>query len=155
MKTKIILISLCLLFASSGFAQNRLFERFAEKDDVTSVFISHAMFRMMGGAASFNQMGTVNISSLTNKIESLQILTTESRTRAAQMHREFSQLVSAAHYEELMRITDGGTRVGFYTHMQGDRIRELLLLVGEETDFTVIRIAGNFSLQDIQQLMYQ
>jgi predicted lactoylglutathione lyase len=155
MKTKCILISLCLFFASAGFAQNRTFERFAEMDDVSSVFISQAMFRLMGNMANFDQMSGVNISGLTNKIESLQVLSTESRTRAAQMHREFSELTSAHHYEELMRVTDGGTRVGIYANMQGEQIRELLLLVGEETDFTVIRIVGGFSLQDIQQLMNQ
>jgi hypothetical protein len=158
MKTKCILISLCLFFASAGFAQNRqvetqnrMFEKYAEMNDVTSVSISKAMFRLMGNVSGIDQMAGVNISNLASEIESLQILRTESRTRAEQMRRDFSRLASV-HYEELMRVVDGTNRVGIYTIMQGDRIKELMMLVEDGSEFTVIRLEGNFSLQDIQQI---
>ena len=153
MKTKCILISLCLCFASTVFAQNKLFEKYAEMDNVTSVFISKAMFRMMGNVAGIDQAG-VDISSIIDKIESLQILTTSTPTRAAQMKKEFSQFASA-HYQELMRVADGTSRVNFYSNMQGDRIKELIMMVEDGNDFTVILLAGDFSLQDIQQITNQ
>jgi hypothetical protein len=37
-----MLIALCLLCTSIGFAQNKLSDKFAEMDDVTSVYISKA-----------------------------------------------------------------------------------------------------------------
>jgi hypothetical protein len=48
MKTKCsILVALCLLCSGVGRAQNRLFDKYAEMDHVTSVYISKAMFNMI------------------------------------------------------------------------------------------------------------
>lgn len=47
MKTKNILLLLFLCCTSICFAQNKLFDKYSEMDNVTSVSISKAMFRMM------------------------------------------------------------------------------------------------------------
>ncbi|MDR0437536.1 MAG: DUF4252 domain-containing protein [Bacteroidales bacterium] len=156
MKTKCIFISLCLFFASAGFAQNRPFQKFAEMDGVTSVSISKAMLGLIGNMSNVTGIDKagVNISKMINRIESLQILTSETPARAAQMKRDFSQFAST-HYQELMRVADGTSRVNFYSNMQGNRIKELIMLVEDEGEFTAILLVGDFSLQDIQQITNQ
>ena len=47
MKTKNILLILFLCCTSICFAQNKLFDKYSEMDNVTSVYISKAMFQMM------------------------------------------------------------------------------------------------------------
>ena len=50
MKAKyIILALLCFVFSQAGLAQttSKLFEKYADMDNVTSVYISKAMFKMM------------------------------------------------------------------------------------------------------------
>ena len=47
MKTKNILLILFLCCTSICFAQNKLFDKYSEIDNVTSVYISKAMFQMM------------------------------------------------------------------------------------------------------------
>ena len=150
MKTKHFLIIFCLSFASMGFAQNKIFEKYADMDNVTSVYISKAMFQMM---PAIENVG-VNLMNLKGKIESLQLVTTEKQDLASQMKREFSQLVTSRH-EELIRIRDGNTRVTFYSDMNGGQIRELLLLVEEENEFTAILLTGNFTLKDLQEIKSQ
>ncbi|MCL2682503.1 MAG: DUF4252 domain-containing protein [Bacteroidales bacterium] len=156
MKTKCIFISLCLFFASAGFAQNKPFQKYAEMDDVTSVFISRAMLGLignMGNVSGIDKAG-VNISKMINRIESLQILSSDKPARAAQMKRDFSHFTSA-NYQELMRVADGTSRVNFYSNMQNNRIKELIMLIEDEGEFTVILLVGDFSLQDIQQITNQ
>jgi hypothetical protein len=133
-----------------GFAQNRIFEKYADMDNVTSVYISKAMFQMM---PVIENVG-VNLMNMKGKIESLQLVSTEKRDLASQMKKEFSQLVTTRH-EELMRIKDGNTRVQFYSDIQGDRIKELILLVEAEDNFTAILLVGNFTLKDIQDISNQ
>jgi hypothetical protein len=72
----------------------------------------------------------------------------------AQMKREFSQLVTTRH-EELMRIRDGKIRVNFYSDIKGDQIRELIMLVEAEDNFTAILLTGTFTLKDIQEIAEQ
>jgi len=150
MQTKHFLIIFCLFFASAGFAQNKLFEKYADMDDVTSVYISKAMFQMM---PKIENVG-VNLMNMKGKIESLQLVTTEKKERIAQMKKEFSQLITSQH-QELMRVKEGKNRVNFYSNMKGDQIKELIMLVESEDNFTAIMLIGNFTLKDIQEIAGQ
>jgi len=150
MKTRHLLITLALFCTGMGFAQNKLFEKYADMDNVTSVYISKAMFQMM---PVIENVG-VNLMNMKGKIESLQLVSTENQDNIAQMKKEFSQLVTTRH-EELMRIRDGNTRVNFYSDVQNDKIRELLMLVEAENNYMAILLTGNFTLKDIQDIANQ
>ena len=150
MKTRNFLIILCLFCTSAGFAQNKMFEKYADMDDVTSVYISKAMFQMM---PSIENVG-VNLMNMKGKIESLQLVTSEKKERITQMKKDFSQLVTSQH-QELMRVKEGKNRVNFYSNMKGDQIKELIMLVDSEENFTAILLVGNFTLKDIQEIADQ
>ena len=147
MKTKYILIAICLFCTSVGFAQNKIFEKYADMDNVTSVYISKAMFKMM--SAKIN--AGVNLDSLKGKIESLQLVTSDNKDRIAQMKKDFSQMVTSQ-FQELMRVKDDKSHVRFYSNMQGDLIKELIMLVDDEDSFTAIQLIGNFTLNDIKDI---
>lgn len=150
MQTKQILLALCLFCTSVGFAQNKIFEKYADMDDVTSVYISKAMFQMM---PKIEKAG-VNLANMKGKIESLQLVSTEKKEKIAQMKKDFSQLVTDRH-QELMRVKDGKDRVAVYSEGEGDQIKELLMLVDSEDNYTAILLVGNFTLKDVQDITAQ
>jgi len=147
MKTKYILLVLSLFCTSIGFAQNKLFDKYADMDNVTSIYISKAMFQMM---PQIDNVG-VNLMNLKGKIESLQLITSNNKDRMAQMKKDFSQLVTSQ-LQELMRIKDDKSHIHFYSNTQGDQIKELLMIVDDEDDYMVIQLIGNFTLKDIQEI---
>jgi len=151
MKTKyVILILMCLTFPAIATAQDssiKLFDKYTDTDGVTSVYISKAMFRMM---PTMENVG-LNLMNMKGKIESLYILTTAKQELVPQMRKEFSQLIRKDH-EELMRVRDGKTKATFYANMKGDMVKDLLMLSDTESEFTVIQLLGNFTLQDIQEI---
>lgn len=147
MKTKCKILFLCLLYTGFCFAQNELFDKYAEKDNVTSVYISKAMFDMI---PSIGDVG-LSLTNLKGKIESLQLITTEQQELIQQMRKEFSQLVGSRH-QELIRVRDGKTRATFYADMKGDQVKDLLMLADTDSNFTVIQLRGNFTLRDIQSI---
>ena len=147
MKTKYILLTVCLFCASLGFAQSKLFDKYADMDNVTSVYISKAMFQMM---PQIDKVG-VNLMNLKGKIESLQLVSTDNKDKAAQMKKDFSQLVTSQ-LQELMRVKDDKSRINFYSNMQGDQIKELIMLVEDDSSYTAIQLTGNFTLKDIQEI---
>jgi len=147
MKAKYFLMVLCLFCTSVGFAQNKLFDKYADMDNVTSVYISKAMFQMM---PTLDNVG-VNLMNLKGKIESLQLVTTENKDKRAQMKKDFSQMANSQH-QELMRVKDDNSRVVFYSDMQGDQIKELIMLVDSDDSYTAILLTGNFTLKDIQDI---
>lgn len=147
MKTKNILLILFLCCTSICFAQNKLFDKYAEMDNVTSVYISKAMFQMM---PSFETNG-LNLMNLKGKIDGLQILSTQDMSKKENMRSDFKGLIGKNH-EELMRVKDGKTRATFYVKQKGDRISELIMLADTDSSFNVIQLLGNFTLQEIQEI---
>lgn len=147
MRTKYIIIALCLTCSQMGFAQNKLFDKYADMDNVTSVYISKAMFQMMPKVADIG----LNMANLAGKMEALQLVSTEKKEMIPQMRKEFTQLMNKDQ-QELMRIKNENTRVTFYANMKGDLITELLMLADADSSFTVIQLLGKFTLKDIQEM---
>lgn len=147
MKTKNILLLLFLCCTSLCFAQNKLFDKYSEMDNVTSIYISKAMFQMM---PSFETNG-LNLMNLKGKIEGLQVLSTDNNNIKEKMRTDFKGLIGKDH-EELMRVKEGNTRATFYVKQKGDLISELIMLADTDSSFNVIQLAGKFTLQDIQEI---
>lgn len=150
MKAKQIVIAiLCLVLAQIGAAQNSkaLFDKYTDMDDVTSVYVSKAMFKMM---PSFETAG-LSLVNMKGKIESLQVITTQRKDLAPKMREDFSKLIGKGH-EELMRVRDGKTKATFYADMKGDLVKDLIMLADTDEGFTIIQLLGNFTLQDIQEI---
>ena len=76
MKTRNSLLVLFLLCSTLCFAQDKLFEKYADKDNVTSVYISKSMFQMMPDNM---RAGGLDLGNLKGKIHNLQILTSENK----------------------------------------------------------------------------
>lgn len=150
MKTKIIILLICLTSGTALLAQKNLFDKYADMDGFTSVFISKSMFEMMPSI----ETGGLNLINMKGKIESLQILNTERKDQIATLKKDFDKLISGKH-EELMRVKDDSTRVNFYILKSGDKVKELIMTSSMPNQFTVMQLLGNFTLKDIQQITEQ
>lgn len=147
MKTKNIFLILFLCCTSLCFAQNKLFDKYADMDNVASVYISKAMFQMM---PSFETNG-LNLMNLKGKIDGLQILSTQDTSKKESMRNDFKGLIGKEH-EELMRVKDGKTRATFYVKQKGEQISELIMLADTDSSFNVVQLTGKFTLREIQQI---
>lgn len=147
MKSKNIFLILFLCCTSLCFAQDKLFEKYADMDDVTSVFISKKMFDMIPDIES----GGLNLMNLKGKINNLQIVTSDKPEVRDRMQKEFSSLIGKSH-EELMRVKDDDTRASFYIVQNGELINEMIMLADTDSDYVAIRITGKFTLEDIQEV---
>ena len=147
MRMKLYLMGLLLCCASLGFAQDKWFSKYADMDDVTTVYISKKMFQMM---PTMEYIG-LQLANMQGKIDGLQILSTERKDLQAQMRKEFDGMIGKE-YEELMRVKDKETKANFYIRQQGELIKELIMIADSEANFSVIQLKGNFTLQDIQEI---
>ena len=95
MRLKQLYTILLLCCVNICFAQNKLFDKYADMDDVTSVYISKKMFQMM----PVMETAGLNLANLKGKIESLQILTTQKADLRERMRGEFKALIGKDHEE--------------------------------------------------------
>ena len=148
MRLKQLYTILLLCCVNICFAQNKLFDKYADMDDVTSVYISKKMFQMM----PVMETAGLNLANLKGKIESLQILTTQKADLRERMRGEFKALIGKDH-EELMRVKDGKTKANFYVNQQGELIQELIMIADmDDGSFSVMQLLGRFTLQDVQEI---
>lgn len=147
MKTKYIFLLLCLFCSTLCFAQDKLFDKYADMNNVTSVYISKKMFQMIPSIES----GGLNLANLKGKIENMQILTSDKQEIKENMKKDFSNIIGKSH-EMLMRVKDNNTNAVFYVEQKGDLINEMIMLADSDSSYVVIRLAGKFTLQDIQDV---
>lgn len=148
MKTRNSLLVLFLLCSTLCFAQDKLFEKYADKDNVTSVYISKSMFQMMPDNM---RAGGLDLGNLKGKIHNLQILTSENKEVKEQMKADFDAVVGKD-YELLMKVKSDDTRASFFVKQKGEKISELIMLTDDEEDYVVMRLTGDFTIQDIRQI---
>ncbi len=149
MKTRLFIIVSVMLAALSVNAQNR-FEKIAEMEGVTSVYVSPKMFGMMNASNT----GDINIEKVAKKLTGLQILSSENSEASALLRKETAFINSTNGYEELLRIKDEGERVFIYMKEKND-INEYVLLVDESKEFTVIILEGKLTMDEIHGLVNQ
>ena len=153
MKTKYLLLTICLLGNSMLFAQKNTFKSLSEKyeneDNVTIVSISKSMFNLIPG----NIKGNIDLKNVISKVESLLIITSEKKEMKKKMYADFKSLIEKnSDYEELMRVKSDKTSITFNIRKKGVIIHELIMLVNDEEDFAAIQLLGNFTLEDIQKI---
>jgi hypothetical protein len=51
-----------------------------------------------------------------------------------------------------MRIKEGGESTVFLADQRGDLIKNLLMIMDEGDEMTIIQMLGNFTVQDVQQI---
>ncbi|MBQ8889198.1 MAG: DUF4252 domain-containing protein [Bacteroidaceae bacterium] len=149
MKRNYILILLFMLCSVFAQAQHSYFDKYAEQEGVTSVYISKAMLSMIPNM----QTDDLNIGQLTSKLESVQILSCEKPEIIEQLKKETDFISTKNGYEELMRINDEGDKTTIYMKQKKDGLKEFVLLNRSKDEFTLILIVGNLTLQEIQQIV--
>ena len=142
-----LLLTLGALFCQ---AQQSFFDKYAEMDGVTSVYITKSMLKMFPSMS-----GTINgvdVGNLANKLENIQILSADDSNIIEQLRKETKYINTKNGYEELMRVRDDGDKTTIY-FKEKKKNSEFILITDSGNEFTIISIVGNdISLKDIQDM---
>lgn len=141
-----LLLSLCSLMS---YAQESFFDKFADMDGVTSVYISKAMLSMMPNMKTEG----INIGEVAGKLDNIQILSCEKADLIPKIKKEIEYINPKNGYEELMRVNDAGDKTTIYLKKDKNGKKEFVLLSGEKKEFTIVVITGDLSLQEIQRIV--
>ena len=141
-----LLLSLCSLFT---YAQESFFDKYADMEGVTSVYISKAMLSLMPDMKTEE----IYIGELASKLDNIQILNCEKASVTAQIKKDISYISPKNGYEELMRINDEGEKTIIYLKRNKNKEKEFVLMSQEKNEFTIIAITGNLTLQEIQGII--
>jgi vacuolar-type H+-ATPase subunit F/Vma7 len=147
--SEIIGISTLNTLSAQTDAITRYFDKYLESEDFTVVYITPKMFQMIA-RLDLKDKDAQDIKDVLKDLKGLRILQTE--VNAQQHYKEVMAQFTAAEYELLMTVRDKGENVRFWTKETNGVITELLMLVVDAKEFTLISFIGNIDLNKISKL---
>ena len=148
MKRIYIIALFIALYTGIMSAQTTIFDRYADTDGVTTVYISKAMLRMMPDIGE--GAGGLKIGEIASKLDNLQVLTCERKTLIAKIMKETTQ--TSKGYEILVKMNEGGEKTDIFQKSLGNNKMEYLIRVSEPSELTLIQITGNITPDDIRKM---
>ena len=147
----LIIAIMATLCSVCSYGQQSFFDKYAEMDGVTSVYITKSMLSLFPkGQANVNG---VNIGNIASRLDNIQILSTDEQPIVDKLRKETSDINTKNGYEELMRVREDGEKTTIYFKDGKKDKKEFVLLVDEKDEFTIISIVGDLTLQEIQGIV--
>lgn len=146
-----IITLLTTLCSICSYGQQSFFDKYAEIEGVTSVYITKSMLNLFPkGQTSVNG---VNIGNIASRLDNIQILSADEQPIIDKLRKETSVINTRNGYEELMRVREDGEKTTIYFKDGKKDKKEFVLLLDEKDEFTIISIVGDLTLQEIQGII--
>ena len=151
MKRINILVILATVFSLFAQAQQSFFDKYAEMEGVTSVYISKNMLSLLPNANS--TVNGIHIGNIASRLDNIQILSSDESAIISKLRKETASINTQNGYEELMRVRENGEKTTIYLKDKKGKKKEFVLLVDEKDELTIISIVGDLTLQEIQGMI--
>ena len=143
-----LLMTLCSVFS---YGQQSFFDKYAEMDGVTSVYITKSMLSLFPKGQT--NVNGVNIGDIANRLDNIQILSCDKADIVSKLRKETAEINTKNGYEELMRIREDGEKTTIYFRDKKNEKKEFVLLTDEKDELTIISIVGDLTLEEIQGII--
>jgi hypothetical protein len=153
MKKSILILSILVLTLSS-FAQRNpidaMFDKYAGREGITTVYISSKMFSMMAEV----DLDDDELEDVINNLKSIRILTVDDQELNNKLNffKELEKDLDFSGYEELMVVKESDKDLKFLVKEKGKKIDELLMIGGGPGQNVLISIKGDLNLQNISSI---
>lgn len=153
---KFYILILMLLVSVSALAQNgrTLYNKYSDLPDVEAVYISPAMFRLIGKIPDVEmQDGSVNFGPIIKSLSGLYILNIPKSDAAARLADEVNHFVTKGHYELLMEAKDNGDVMRMYTVGDEKVVNSLVMLSLDGSETSFICLDGTMPREQLETLI--
>lgn len=157
MKRFFTILALCILTLTSWMsvsanAQNSIFGKYKNMDDVEYICITKAMLRFMKGASA--TINGVHIDGITNALNLVLIVNSGDNKKARELMKEdYAKLSSDSDYESLMSVRSDGERVETLLNSK-QSIKEVVMYIDEnDGDQVFIVLTGKFTDEQLGKLL--
>ena len=133
----------------SSQAQTNPFDRFAQSEEVTYVYISKQMLKLIGTSA-IPSINGINIKEIGSKLNSIQIITSEKSTKKS-LKAEAMSIIKKEAYEKLLQISEPDNKVDIY-FKDGKKNSIIVMVNGEKNQTVLIVFSGTFTTSTIADI---
>ena len=155
---RISIIAVLLLVTIASFAQSgrSIYEKYSDNDGVSAVYISPAMFRLIGKLPEIKadvEDGTVDLAPVVRTLTGMYILSSENPAIREALANDVKKFVSSKKYELLMEAKDNGQTMKMYTVGDQKTVNSFVMYAIDQEETTFICIDGNINRQDLEKVL--
>ena len=148
--TNILLAIMLMMTSINAQAQKNPFDKFSDYEDVTYIFISEAMLKLVGTTA-IPSIDGIDINEIGSKLKSIQIITSEKCTKNS-LKSEAMSIIKKESYEKLIQVSEKDNKVDIY--FKDGKKNSIIVMVNDEKDDTVLIVfSGEFGMANIAKML--
>jgi hypothetical protein len=142
MKQLYILVAMLLVSVSAAAQDGRsLYNKYSDFPNVEAVYISPAMFRLIGKIPDMEiEEGSVNLGPIIKSLSGLYLLSIKEDRVAEELAEDVNRFIRKGQYELLMEAKDNGEVMRMYTVGDDFIVNSFVMLArqGNEVDFVCL-----------------
>lgn len=153
---KLYLILLLLTLSVSALAQSgqQLYKKYSDLPGMEAVYISPAMFRIIGRLPDFEiNDGDVDLSPIIKSLKGFYMLSTENPKHVKELHADVSQFIANGNYELLLEAKDDGEIVRIYVVGDEKTVTSLVMIEHERDEINFISMDGNMDRDQLGDIL--
>ena len=148
-----ILTLIISMVAISAFGQDykTIYQKYSDDDRVTAVYISPAMFKMIGKLPEVKiEENGLDLAPMIKSMTGFYMLQTEDSSLAEKISKDVTRIVGGGKFETLMEIKDKGQKVNILSLGDDQFLKSLLLTVFDTGESVFIGIDGLMNRADVE-----
>ena len=148
--TNIIVAIMLAMTSINAQAQKNPFDKFSDYKDVTYIYISKTMLKLVGTTA-IPSINGIDIKEIGSKLNSIQIITSEKGSKKS-LKTEALSIIKKDSYEKIMQVSEEDNKVDIY--FKEDKKGSIIVMVNDEKDSTVLIVfSSNFSMANMLKMI--
>lgn len=155
---RIFALFAALLLTVTAFAQNgkSIYQKYSEAENVSAVYISPAMFRLIGKIPNIEvDENSVNLSPLIRSLSGMYIINSENRSINASLRSDVERFIKTGSYELLMEAKNDGEVVRMYTMGTEKTVTGFVMLAVDGEEVTFISLDGQMPRDEVERVMIE
>jgi hypothetical protein len=156
MKRITLLVAALFMLTANICAQDSkgIYNKYSDNDEVSAVYISAAMFKLMGKVPNMDVgNGSMNIGAIIKNLDCMYILDCDDPDVSANIKSDVNKYISKYKFELLMEIKDRGEVVRIYTAGSEKTVTQFVMTAAEADAYTLICLDGTMSRADLEKMI--
>ncbi|MEL6866806.1 MAG: DUF4252 domain-containing protein [Bacteroidota bacterium] len=160
---KKILIALSLLFVVIGVVEaqnksiNRFYRQYKHREGVRNFNLPGWVIRLGAGIArtQVEEPQAKAALKLAKKIKKIKLLVAEEGPEVSEqdIERMIQGVKHRNDFNDMFTVQNGSTRINMLMRNSGDKIKNLLILVSEESEFVMVSLKTKLKIEDLNELL--
>lgn len=154
MKKLATIVAALFLLTASTWAQdgNSLYSKYSDNEKVTAVYISSAMFELIGKIPNIDMKDSpVDIGALIKELKGMYLLGSEDPEIIESLKDDVKKYIKKNKFEMLMEIKEKGETIKIYTDGSDKTVYQIVLTATGEDGFKFICLDGEINRKDLEK----